>query len=228
MKRFYILLLVLLSSCNALLGEKPVSILQASACRLPCWNNIRPGETTEKDVLNFLESSEVIDQDSIQIDDQPRNIFDNHIFFSLRQQWSLDPHPKVRADLYIIDNIVSDLIVCGDLGIAINDIVDAIGEPEYILSGDNLTGSRTVILLNPQDGVSYSYDTANLPESRMYELASDIKVICLNLFDLAIYINLMEIGFFSSGHYNVEETLRVMYPWDGYGNLDEKYPPRQP
>jgi len=43
-----------------------------------------------------------------------------------------------------------------------------------------------------------------------------------------LYEKMLEAKFFSSGSYNAEETLKVMYPWDGYGSLDEKYPPRQP
>jgi len=228
MKKFCLVFLILLSACKASTSDKSVSILEGSACNLPCWNNITPGVTTEDEIVHFLENSDDIDQKSIQIDNQPRSIFDNHIFFSMRQSWSLNQYPKIRSDIYIINNIVSDLIICGELNVSINDVVSEIGEPENIISGDNLTGSRTVIFLNPHHGVSYIYDTANLPDELKHEISPDIEIICLNLFDAIMYGDLMDIGFFSSGHYNAEETLKVMYPWDGYGNLDEKYPPRQP
>ncbi len=99
-----------------------------------------------------------------------------------------------------------------------------VGEPEYIISGNDVGGGRTVILIYPQKGVDYSFTT----ELSNLEITPETQIDCIHLFDISYYETLLEAGFFSSGYYNAEETMRVWYEWDGYGNLDEKYPPRQP
>jgi hypothetical protein len=104
----------------------------------------------------------------------------------------------------------------------------AIGEPENIISGGSIAGGRDVILINPEVGISYWYNTDGQPKDFEFEITPETRVSCLYIFTPENYEILMEVGMFSSGHYNTEETLRVMYPWDGYGNLEEKYPPRQP
>lgn len=226
MKKIFLTALILLSACKA--PAETRSVLDLSDCQLPCWNTIIPGQTTEDEAVQFLTNSEDIEQRSIQIDNQPWSIFDNHIFFSMRQGWSLSQKPKIRADIYVVNKVVIDLIICGELNTSMGDIVSYVGEPESIVSGNNLGGSRTVILLIPQKGVSYIYDTNKLSDNRRYDISPDIEIDCLDLFDPAFYTTLLDNGFFSSGHYDAEETLKVMYDWDGYGNLDQKYPPRQP
>ena len=226
MKKFYLLLLLVISACTA----KPdnVSILENSNCKLPCWNNITVGQTSKDEVLQYIENSAGIDPKTIQITDDTSDVFDQRIFFSFRQGWIASQSPDLRVEIHLADNVVGQLTICGELNISINDIVNEVGEPQNIISGDNLAGSRSVILINPQQGISYTYDTDKLPDALKYEINPDIEIDCLDLFDPTLYTKLMDIGFFSSGHYNAEETLKVQYPWDGYGNLDEKYPPRQP
>ena len=226
MKKLFLLILLFIAACKTTSEE--LSILEKSSCNLPCWNGIVVGQTTESELLQYLKTSADIDQKSIQNDNHPWAIFDNHIDFTFNQGWLLAPQPKIQVDVDVSDNIVSDIIICGELNTTIGDIVKQIGEPESIISGDGLDGNRNVILINSARGISYWY-TTNPPLGELqYEMTPDVQVDCIDLFDPALYEEIMEVGLFSMGHYNAEETLRVMYPWDGYGNIAEKYPPRQP
>ena len=195
---------------------------------MPCWNNIVAGETTEDELLATLENLPEIDPKSIQNTNQAWSIFDNQIFFSFRQGWTLSQRPKLRGYAYTTNSILSELIICGDTKTSIGAIAKQAGEPENIISGDNVTGDRAVILVNSKKGLAYWYSTDPKLDEMHYEIGPETKVGCLALFDSDLYQEMLEAKEFSNGYYNAEETLRVWYPWDGYGNLDEKYPPRQP
>jgi hypothetical protein len=216
--------MLVVSACAT--TAQDVSLLDTSGCELPCWNNFVVGQTTQDEILQFLKTSSDIDPNSIQNDNRPWKIFDNHIFFAFDQGGFLNRHPERNVEIRVSNNIVTNIIICGELHTAMSDIVEQIGEPEYIISGDNLDGHRNVILINPASGVSYWYTTDPSLGELAYELTSEVGIKCLDLFDPSLYEEMMEVGLFSMGHYNAEETLRVMYPWDGYGNLEEKYPPQ--
>jgi hypothetical protein len=226
MRKIYILILLLVSACSS--KSNDISILAKSSCKLPCWNNIVAGQTTRAEFTQFIETSADINRQSIQIDENPRKIFDSRIFFSFDPGSVLNKKPSIQADARVSNNIISQLIMCGELHTAISDITEQIGEPESIISGDDLDGNRNIILINPTIGISYWYTTDRSLGKAQYEMSPETAVDCLNLFDPTLYEEMMEVGLFSMGHYNAKETLRVMYPWDGYGNIDEKYPPRQP
>jgi hypothetical protein len=170
-------------------------------------------------------SSYDIDQKSIQNENRPdESIFDNKILFSFHQGWTLSQRPKIEGESRISNDVVSDLIICGEIKTSMGQLVEVVGEPETIISGNNFYGGRTIILTNSQNGVSYWYTT----ELNNLEITPDTQIECLKIFDPLLYEKMLEAKFFSNGYYNAEETLKVWYPWDGYGNLDEKYPPRQP
>jgi hypothetical protein len=191
---------------------------------LPCWNGIVAGQTTEGDLLKILENLPDIDPETIRATNQAWNIFDNQIYFSFHQGWTFSQRPNLKGEASIKNNTVSDFIICGDVHTTMGELVEQIGEPESIISGNNFYGGRTVILVHSQKGVEFWYTT----ELDQLEITPDIQISCLKIFDPLLYEEMLEAKLFSNGYYNAEETLRVMYSWDGYGNLDEKYPPRQP
>lgn len=226
MKKLLLIIILLITSC----AKPPIdtSILEQSSCELPCWNNIVAGQTTEKEALQILEDLPIVDQASIENTNQHWNMFDNQVYFSFKQDRTLNQPPQIRGSMDITDNIVSGLILCGEINTSMGDIVAATGEPDGILGGGNIDGSRIVILINSQKGLSYWYTFKKTPESQRYEITPYTPVNCINLFDPRLYEKLLDATLLSDGHYNAEETLKVMYPWDGYGDLDEKYPLRQP
>jgi len=222
MKKLILLIVLFIVSCGK--SSSAMSILDKSNCKLPCWNDIVAGQTTEDELLKILGDLPNVDQASIQNSNQPWNIFDNQIFFSFQQGWTLSQRPDLRGEAYITNKRVSELTLCGEINTTMGTLVETIGEPEHIISGNNIGGGRTVVLTNSRQGVSFSFTT----ELDSLEITPSTQIDCIRIFDPALYEKMLDAKFFSNGYYNAEETLRVWYPWNGYGNLDEKYPPRQP
>lgn len=222
MKKILLVISLFMMSCGDLSNE--VSILDKSNCKYPCWNDIVVGETTEDSLLKILDDLPEINQSSIKNNKLSQSIIDNQIYFSFDQGWSLSNRPQLRGEVDIKNNIVSNLILCGKINTPMSWLIEEIGEPEYLISGNAIGGGRTVILIDSKNGISYWF---NAKLSKL-EVMSTTKIDCIHLFDVSLYEEMLDIGLFSSGYYNAEETMRVWYEWDGYGNLDEKYPPRQP
>jgi hypothetical protein len=222
MKSLILLVLLFIAACGT--SSSDLSVLDKSSCNLPCWNGIITGQTSEDELLEILANIPNVDQTSIRIANQAWNIFDNQIFFSFHQERILSQRPSIEGEVRLLNGTVSDLIICGQINISMNRLVEEVGEPEHIISGNNIGGGRTVILINSQNGISYWY-TASLSD---LEITPDTQIDCIKIFDPLLFEQMLEAGFFSAGYYNAEETLRVWYPWNGYGNLNDKYPPRQP
>lgn len=227
MKKIILITFLLTIACTERAVES--SILEKSSCELPCWNSIVAGQTIEADLLQILESLPIVDQSSIQNTTQPWSIFDNQVNFSLRDDWTVNQKTKVSGYVDLTKGVVSGLIMCGEINTSLENIIKATGEPEHILSGDVIEQpGRLVILINSQKGISYWYTAHKTRMSQRYEITPDVPIDCIYVFDPTLYEELLDAKLLSSGHYNAEETLKVMYPWDGYGDLDEKYPPRRP
>lgn len=220
MKKISLLFFLLITACTV--SPEKVSILDRSDCTLPCWNGIVAGQTTENDLLSILESLPSVNQQSIQVTNETWNIFDNQVYFSFQQDGTQSQ--QMEGEVRISKKTVSDFIICGEIHTTIGELIQQIGAPEKIISGNNFYGGRTMILINTKKGVAYWY-TADL---KNLEITSTTFVQCIKIFDVSLYDAMLDAKFFSNGYYNAEETRKVWYPWDGYGNLDEKYPPRQP
>ncbi len=100
MKKLILLFFLLITACVSSSADEK-SILDKSSCILPCWNGVVAGKTTEAELLQVLEHLPYIDQKSIEITNEPWNIFDNQIFFSFLQDWTLEQRPKLRGEIYI-------------------------------------------------------------------------------------------------------------------------------
>lgn len=231
MKKLFILVLFLASSCTT--SSSDVLILSESTCELPCWYNVVPGETTKEEYIQYIEDIPTNGlQPSINvIDGTTLTLFDGVVTYKVESGWFLNRRLEFWIQAWwTSDNIIRYVDMCSDedLNTTISDLINKTGEPEFIISGGNRLGGKDIILINSLKGISYWYQTNQQIQNIETNISPDIKIRCLEIFDTKMYGDLMEVGLFSMGFYNTEETLKVMYPWDGYGNLDEKYPPRQP
>ena len=223
---FLFLLLIFASSCTVESGRE--SIISDSECQLPCWNNITPGQTNRDQLIRIVADLEAVDQKSVIKNSSSSSTHDEVVFFNMYLNSRVSGVADFRGQASLLRGVVTTLILCGKLGMTIDEVTQIIGDPEYIITNGNLAGGRDVILLNPQKGIYYWYLTNLLPENMRQEITKSIEIYCLSMFDLNMYDQMLEAGEFSMGHYNKEETLTVMYQWIGYGNLDQNYPSRQP
>ena len=227
MRKLALALILILAACSRYSADQS-TILETSDCNFPCWNNIVAGQTSEQAAIQLLSALAFIEKDSILVTNKPWNIFDNQIFFSFTTESGFSDNSLKLSEIDISNDLVSVVTLCGNLHITIGEIAQEIGEPENLISGGSIAGGRDVILVNPQAGVFYWYNTREIPKDLELEINPEIEIQCVSMFDAGNYARLLDAGMFSMGHYNAEETLKVMYPWNGYGNLDEKYPPRRP
>ena len=227
MRKFVLVLLFIVTACSQPM-ENHDSILEVSSCTLPCWNNINSGQTSEEDALHSISSLSFVEKESILVTNKPWNVFDNQIFFTFSKKSGFNTKDLRMSKIDILNGFVGVITLCGDLHTTLGDIEQEIGKPEKIISGGSIAGGRDVILVHSTEGVYYWYNTKEVPKELEFEVNPKIELRCLSIFDPRILEEMMDAGMFSMGHYNAEETLKVMYPWNGYGNLDEKYPPRQP
>lgn len=77
-KIFFLLLMFFITAC--LRESLKFSVLVSSKCNLPCWNDIVPGETSQDEALQIIKK---FDQENIMVLDQPWEIFDSRILFSI-------------------------------------------------------------------------------------------------------------------------------------------------
>ena len=222
MKRINLLLILTLASCTVL--GTPPSILDDSSCDPPCWHEVMVGVTTGEEMLAILRELSIVDQNIAVL--SPWLIYDGGLNFYLYPN-GFYKH-NVVVDSRFFENNVAEISFCGDPGVSFGDVVERTGEPKNMIILGSPSGGSFVTAINEDIGVQFWYDTKNVSKSLRSEIAPEIPIDCLVYFDPEFYDERLEAGLVSMGHLNAEETLEAMRPWTGYGNLNEKYPPRQP
>lgn len=223
MKRMYLLLIIIVLTSCSILGEQP-SILKDSSCEAPCWNGITVGITTGTEMFAILKKLPIVDQSIAVLN--PWEIYDGGANFYLYPNGFFKHN--VVVDSRFIKDKVANIGFCGDLGVSFGDVVEKTGDPNNIIFIPSPSGGLFVIAINQDIGVQFSYDTANMPKNLRTGISPEIQIDCLIYFAPEFYDEMLDAAEFSAGHLNAEQTLKAMYPWKGYGNLEEKYPPRQP
>lgn len=219
-------MLIPLAACR----PTPVPILSNPSCEPPCWKNIRPGETTKEETVSRLQELREVDPTTITLNGKSWNIFEDAIYFNFKES-------KLEGRVYINNGKVSVIeIFCEggnkELDVTFDEAVNELGEPEYIINvsisgGLPLAPSTSYIVtaIQPDRGFLFDYDTRYLPKAQKAELRPENKLRVIGLFDPAFFNHLLEAGFFSLGRLDASETRKYWIPWDGYGNIAEKYPP---
>lgn len=213
MKKLITVILLLMSACTPSNSE---SILDNPVCDLPCWNNIIPGKTTEKDFMVIIEELPNVDQDSIVNVGKPWNTFDNRIYVSVGRNLDLET--------YVLDDLVVMMDFSGALSMSFGQFIERIGYPDNIITIGGHDGSISVIALYPEKGVGY----ASFVNDSDLDIQQSDDVYSLTIFDPQRFIDILDAGMFSNGFYNASQTQEMMYPWKGYGSINELYPLRTP
>jgi hypothetical protein len=128
-----------------------------------------------------------------------------------------------RETLGLVESLggkVAELRLMENLNLVFGDVVQRIGEPEYVISAPFIGGGNVFVALYPAKGVSF-----DIPYTSK-EVGAETEIKTITLFDPADYERLLGNRVFSV--YDVEGTKEIMYPWKGYGNIKELYPPRIP
>jgi hypothetical protein len=230
MKNVLFLMVILLCSCTTASATPNTMIWDEPSCGPLCWNNIVVGKTTKSAMIDALPQIKSVEQDSITTVGKPWMIFNDVVRFNLSDaNRSIGKTPLIMVQAFIANDKVVEMSFCGDLGISFGQAVYRTGVPKNIITmyrGEQ--GGMFVIALNPPEGIEFSYHTRYVPTKYKLEINPDIQLRCLIYFDPPFYEKMLEVGLFSEGYYNGLETTKIMYPWNGYGSIDDKYPLRTP
>jgi len=213
---------LILSGCSWIKGR---SFYADLTCQLPCWQNIVPGVTTEEEALRILRNSASIDQQSLSTTGSAWLIFDDIIRFrSAPKNW--------HGEAYILDQKVAKINFWGNLNLKFGDAIKVNGEPKFVINIPTYRGppgspalGYSLIVIDPDRGIAYEFNTADLPELQRGELRPDTPIRLMTYFDPDKYDEFLEAKLFSMGFLGREGTLEYLVPWTGFGSIKSKYPP---
>jgi hypothetical protein len=110
-----------------------------------------------------------------------------------------------------------------NLGLTFEGMETRLGQPENIVSIPFNGRNPVVMAINSEEGVKYEFFA-----KWDGELSAETKIDAVLFFDPIHFEDLLETGMFSTGAYGAADTKRIMYPWNGYGSIEELYPLRFP
>ncbi len=222
-KCFIILLIMVgLASCIRTTTEFP--LITNTTCHPPCWQNIVPGKSTEQEVVGILNDNPIIDSNSLAIKGEPWNSFSDVIYFKTK------PNEDIGA-IYFINDKVAMITISGILKFSFEQAIDNLGEPQYIINMPTYYGppgflkiSYEISALIPSEGIKFSYNTREIKGNNQSSLSPGNQISEVSFFDKNSYEYILQAGMFSEGVLNAIETEQYLIPWDGYGELEQKYP----
>ena len=217
-----LIIIVILTSCK----NSYSFLLPDATCESPCWNGITPGKTTEEQLVADLKTIPIVAKDSIITNGGPRYIFDNLVFFSLPLE--------VKAIAFILKNKVVMILFSEKLGITIGQVVEKVGQPEYIITypafqpsffGDSKDILVTIIF--PSQGIAIEYNAGRMNRALRSEINPERRVEWILYFDPDKLQAILEDGMFTPHSLDLTawQVKKLLQSWNGYGVIGEKYPP---
>jgi hypothetical protein len=212
MKKIPLIVIIIFFLISCAPTDNSPSILDGQVCGASCWNHITVGKTTRQDLKELISKIPNVDQSSVANLEEP----ESDVVFQVYRDWQDRKAPvnvgiKTSGD----EDKVFMIIFNGDLGLTSQKIADAFGEPDFASSVWSADGGVCVSLINSQVGTQF-YNCANSEKS---SITPDAKVLHLVLFDPATFQSLVDGNFFKSG------PRFVLYPWTGYGKIEDHYWP---
>lgn len=214
------LLGILLVGCESKIKQQ--DIFANPVCQPPCWENITPGITTKQEALTIL--SKVDDVDQPVVDPHHPNLgFDDEIQFSLH-------HGKdnyVQGWIYVLDDQVSIISFENNL-VTMKHAIELFGAPQSILV-INTGHFDQVTLSNSQKGIAFDYKLFGAQNLESSAIEPETEIGGVTFFDLNQYQKVLDSGILSAYTLTVDQTIKNLRLWNGYGSFKEKYwPPVTP
>jgi hypothetical protein len=214
----FLISLLLLTACVSDSGQ---SLLKTD-CDLPCWNGVTPGQTNKDEFLNILQKLPSVNKKSIIERGPSLGTFDSSIYFDIYSGISL--WPTMHALGSFQGNTLSVLeFYDGNPGLNFGEIIKATVNPEWVITVGSITGKPLIRVINATKGIAFGNTMGNLKE-----ITPETPIDLVILFDPTQFDALLDSGMFSDGNYSEARLRGIMYSWDGYGVLDEKYPVKVP
>ncbi len=214
-----LILLFFITSCSFTTTINP--ILDSNQSDPPCWNNIIPGKTTADEAEAILKTLKSVDKGSIVQATSSGVDYDFFVF-------SLVGYKNVIGRVYFRENIVyktgfihqmSPIDNGGLFNLTLHDMQEYIGEPAYI-SIIRIEGDTTIIKFDDKEsGINYG-----LVSGGLHSGFPNLLNYLLNEITPNSYINNVQYYEPNLDKLLNEDSIWDLYKWNGFGNLDEKYP----
>jgi hypothetical protein len=214
-----ILLVVSTSACNPdVSSSSKTSILDNPVCSPPCWQNIVPGKTNRVELLATLASIANFDQSSIaQQDYSNMEGYNQFIHGNLY----LEPNELTLVSAYLSEEMVLVLNFSGKLNLTLEEAIEGFGEPEWVLIyHSNFT---VVTFLIPSKGIAFRFDTLGENWGPVDSIVPEMEIKDIDYFSPDYYYEILDMGWFSEGKWNYQESVAQIKPWKGYGSIDILY-----
>lgn len=190
-------------------------ILELSDCELPCWNQIEIGQTTMPEFIEIAGKLDFVDKETIR----SRKFSEEFPLIAsfIAQPSKINLSQIYGNALFRDDNLVY-FNLRGNLNTKMESFVNKFGEPDIVL----LTGWRAfpgssklvnyLTFVISEKGIAFG----STLERKGSILTDEIYIDDFYIFDPGSFKALSNEGRFLNEEYS--------YPWNGYGNIDEKYP----
>jgi hypothetical protein len=216
---FVILLLIILVAPTSIIVKQKLirdtireSMFEKhQTCNLPCWNEITPGFTAGKEVINILEETAYIKKGSMQQAGSDNNggCIWNWTVSGKRQL------PKIGWENGIVNEITLGL----PFNLSVDEVLDEFGNPEAVSiwrGGIPEHWYWIIDMLYPQAGIQVKAYTKDF--SSIIESSSEVGVVIL--FSPTTIENRINKIYPDP---NVRSTIRLYSTWKGYGDLEILY-----
>jgi hypothetical protein len=214
-------LLIVLAFVTALVSctpkDRASTTFVGQVCGKSCWNNIIVGETNKQEFLKIVSALPNVDQASITSYMTNGGLFDEVISF----QFYRNPGQKdslVTVSARTKNQKVVFMTFQGDLGATFQTIFDAFREPDSVSSLWDFDGGINTHFINSVQGM----EITQYFDSEKSTVHADTEVMNLSLFDPSQYSTYLESDLLTGDYKGF-----IMYPWKGYGKIEDLYwPPR--
>ncbi len=216
----FLLFLIIFSRC-----QPKTPIIFSEQCSAPCWRNLEPGKTNSAEALKAIKGYSDIKLDNISISG-PWNIFSNFIDFNLVTD--------EKVQVYMIDDVVSLIMVSNLKGINFRNCIAKLGDPKYAAISSSLGPGLPIIpasdanhiwfsAIYPSTGIVLSHDTYNVWLGENLKLAKTTFISQASIYDPKKFTLLLQKGFLipSDSNGNSQNNLVA---WKGYGDINLLYP----
>jgi hypothetical protein len=213
-------IVLIVSNATGCQNGKLTSFIDQNSCELPCWNGTILGNSTKTEFISSIIDLPFVEKDSIIGTNEGWSFFDDQVIFTFS-------NANILGRAHIIKTKVMDLSFEGELNTTIGQLIDILGDPEYIINIPSPSTSSIVTAIYPSLGAKFSYDTRDIPRKFRQVIHPDIPVKYIYFFDPEIYNQLLDKGLIGLSILSREETIKYMKGWAGYGELKILYPPAQ-
>lgn len=198
------------------------SLVANSTCELPCWNQVKLGETNSTEFLKILDHvSSVNKGHTITVKLQNGAFYDTAISFATGKDWTGFFY-RTTAEAELLNDRVIELIFQGETDMILARAIEQFGPPDHVFAfyGPGGLDDVEVKIFFERAAVVAGFRLSNIEAEIKPEQRIDfISMVAPNYYQKRV----------DSGVYTYFLENANFHNWTGYGSVKDKYwPPDLP